>query len=114
MLFQLFRNVLFCNLFSIHLERATVIFFLVVVVVAPLFKLIDDFRVSLLLNPSLEVPNDVLVIKAAQVGDLSEDSSFLLRVELVCQLDFLDGVNVTVKSMASFVNDTEATAANLL
>lgn len=67
-----------------------------------------------MLNPSLEVAHDVLVVKATQVGDFPKDSPFLLRVQLVSQLYFLDRVNVAVKSVTSLVNDTEAATANLL
>lgn len=64
-----------------------------------------------MLNPGLEVPDDVLVVEAAQVRDLSPDSLVFLAVVLG-QLDFLNCVLVPVQFVSCFVHYSESTATD--
>ena len=72
------------NLLNLHIKAAVLIIlpllvrFLLLLVLRPLIKLIDDCCVSFVLNPGLEVSNDVLMAQTAQVGDLSTDALVLL------------------------------------
>ena len=72
------------DLLNLHIKAAVLIVlpllvrFVVVLVLRPLIKLIDDCCVSFVLNPGLEVSHDVLMAQTAQVGDLSTDALVLL------------------------------------
>ena len=78
----------------------------------PVSKLIDDLRIRLLLDPSLEVSHDILIIQTAQVRDLPQDPLVLLGS--VGEFDFLDGVDVTVETMTSLVNYAKTAATEFL
>ena len=61
----------------------------------------------------MEVSHDVLVVEAAEVGDLPPDQLVLIGVHLVRQFDLLDRVHIPVQLVTSLVNDTEGTSSDL-
>ena len=108
----LFRLKFRVSAFLNHFKAALRIRVAVFVRLFPVSKLIDDLRIRLLLNPSLEVSHDILIIQTAQVRDLPQDPLVLLGS--VGEFDFLDGVDVTVETMASLVDYAKTAATEFL
>ena len=71
------------NLLNLHIKAAILVIlpllvrFVLLLVLRPLIKLIDDCFVTFVLDPGLEVSNNVLIVQTAQVSDLSTDALVL-------------------------------------
>ena len=99
---------------DVHLVLAFLLFFIVVLTRVPLVKRGNYFRICLSFDPGLEVSDYVLVVEAAEVGDLPSDELVLIGVHLVREFYLLDGVHIAVKLVSRLVNDTEGSSADLL
>lgn len=62
----------------------------------PVIKLVNNIGVSLLFNPCLKIAHDILIIQAAQIGDLSSDALKLFRMQLLGEHNLFYGVDVAI------------------
>lgn len=74
--------------------------FLLIVIIflvfLPVIKLVNNIGVGFLFNPCLEIAHDILIVQAAQVGDLSSNALELLRMQLLRKHNLFDGVDVAI------------------
>ena len=89
-----------------------VVIFIVVFVIEPFREIIHYLGIGLRLDPRLEVPDDVLIVQAAQVGYLATYPFVFLWIQLLREKNLFDGVYIAVEAMSSLIYDSEATSAN--
>ena len=91
-----------------------VVIFIIVIVFEPFREFVHYLRIGLRLDPSLEVPDDVLIVQATQVGYLATNSLVLLWIQLIREKDLFDGVYIAVEAMSSLIYYSKATSTDFL
>ena len=91
-----------------------VVILIVVFVLEPFREIVYYLWIGLRLDPSLEVPDNVLIVQAAEVCYLAANALVLFRIELLREQYLLDGVYISIEAMSSLIYNSEAASTNFL